>query len=194
MYKTSKYTPTDKMSYLICDNYTLLQVMSRFDLSLGFGDKTVQEVCRENGVDCRTFLAVVNFMIEDSDRMEDDVKDISMPSLMNYLKQAHHYFLDFCLPTIRRKLIEAIDCSTENEVAFLILKFFDQYAGEVRKHMDYEDMNVFTYVENPTKGNNHLLNAVLFDIFSCEQDLASHCRVEDYLFVPAVLRLEKEGK
>ena len=29
MYKTSKYTPTDKMSYLICDNYTLLQVMSR---------------------------------------------------------------------------------------------------------------------------------------------------------------------
>ena len=80
MYKTSKYTPTDKMSYLICDNYTLLQVMSRFDLSLGFGDKTVQEVCRENGVDCRTFLAVVNFMIEDSDRMEDNVKDISMPS------------------------------------------------------------------------------------------------------------------
>ena len=52
MYKTSKYTPTDKMSYLICDNYTLLQVMSRFDLSLGFGDKTVQEEigrasCRE---------------------------------------------------------------------------------------------------------------------------------------------------
>ena len=32
------------MSYLICDNYTLLQVMSRFDLSLGFGDKTVQDV------------------------------------------------------------------------------------------------------------------------------------------------------
>ena len=27
----------------------------------------------------------------------------------------------------------------------------------------------------PAKGNNHLLNAVLFDIFSCEQDLASHC-------------------
>ena len=119
----------------------------------------------------------------------------------------------------------------QNEVASLILKFFDAYVAEVRKHMDYEDMNVFTYVENlmtgretggfrisqfarrhdqidatltelkniiikyyPAKGNNHLLNAVLFDIFSCEQDLASHCRVEDYLFVPAVLRLEKEGK
>lgn len=231
MYKTGKYTPTDKMSHLICDNYTLLQAMSRFGLSLGVGDKTVQEVCCENGVDCRTFLAVVNFMIEDNDRMEDDVKDISMPALISYLKQAHHYFLDFCFPTIRRKLVDAIDCSAQNEVAFLILKFFDQYVGAVRKHMDYEDRNVFTYVENlmkgqvtkgynismfarhhdqidatltelkniiikyyPAKTNNHLLNAALFDIFSCEQDLASHCRVEDYLFVPAVLRLEKEVK
>ena len=205
--------------------------MSRFDLSLGFGDQTVQEVCRANGVDCKTFLAVVNFITEENNRMADEVQDLSIHALMNYLKQAHHYFLDFQLPTIRRKLIEAIDCSVQNEVAFLILKFFDAYVAEVRKHMDYEDMNVFTYVENlmagretggfrisqfarrhdqidatltelkniiikyyPAKGNNHLLNAVLFDIFSCEQDLASHCRVEDYLFVPAVLRLEKEGK
>lgn len=231
MYKTNNYVPTDKMSDLICGNYTLLQVMSRFDLSLGFGDQTVQEVCRANGVDCKTFLAVVNFITEENNRMTDEVQDLSIHALMNYLKQAHHYFLDFQLPTIRRKLIEAIDCSVQNEVAFLILKFFDAYVAEVRKHMDYEDMNVFTYVENlmtgretggfrisqfarrhdqidatltelkniiikyyPAKGNNHLLNAVLFDIFSCEQDLASHCRVEDYLFVPAVLRLEKEGK
>lgn len=231
MYKTNNYVPTDKMSDLICGNYTLLQVMSRFDLSLGFGDQTVQEVCRANGVDCKTFLAVVNFITEENNRMADEVQDLSIHALMNYLKQAHHYFLDFQLPIIRRKLIEAIDCSVQNEVAFLIFKFFDAYVAEVRKHMDYEDMNVFTYVENlmtgretggfrisqfarrhdqidatltelkniiikyyPAKGNNHLLNAVLFDIFSCEQDLASHCRVEDYLFVPAVLRLEKEGK
>ena len=231
MYKTNNYVPTDKMSDLICGNYTLLQVMSRFDLSLGFGDQTVQEVCRANGVDCKTFLAVVNFITEENNRMADEVQDLSIHALMNYLKQAHHYFLDFQLPTIRRKLIEAIDCSVQNEVAFLILKFFDAYVAEVRKHMDYEDMNVFTYVENlvasnresgfrisqfarrhdqidaklkelkniiikyyPAGGNDYLLNAVLFDIFSCEQDLASHCRVEDYLFVPAILRLEKEVK
>ena len=53
-----KYKPTDKMIDLISDNYSLLQVMSRFGLSLGFGDKTVKEVCELNGVDCRTFLKV----------------------------------------------------------------------------------------------------------------------------------------
>ena len=51
---------------LIGDNYSLLQVMSRFGLSLGFGDKTVKEVCEMNNVDCQTFLVVVNFMAEDS--------------------------------------------------------------------------------------------------------------------------------
>ena len=36
---TKIYKPTDKMSDLICENYALLQVLSRFGVSLGFGDK-----------------------------------------------------------------------------------------------------------------------------------------------------------
>lgn len=224
-----KFGASDKMSDLISSDYKLLLVMSRFGLSLGFGEKTVLQVCEENGVDCATFLAVANFIHEGNNRMEGEVSDISIASLMNYLKQAHSYFLEFSLPAIRRKLIEAIDCSAKNEIAFLILKFFDEYVGEVRRHMEYEDMNVFTYVNSllvgkadgnynisifarrhnqiemklvefkniilkyyPEKGNNNLLNAVLFDIFSCEDDLASHCMVEDFLFVPVVRQLEKE--
>ena len=232
---TIKYKPTDKMSDLICDNYTLLQVLSRFGLPLGFGDQTVTEVCNQHQVDCATFLAVVNFVAEESDRMAtEEVKELSIPSLMSYLHQAHHYFLDFQFPTIRCKLIEALDSSSPNEaplneVSFLIIQFFDAYVAEVRKHMAFEDQNVFSYVEKllagqvtggyriskfarnhdqidskltdlknilikyyPAKKNNPLLNATLFDIFSCEKDLISHNRVEDFLFVPAVLSLEKE--
>ena len=223
------YSLTDKMSDLICDNYSLLQVMSRFGLPLGFGDFTVGEVCHSNQVDGNTFLSVVNFINKGHARSHANVENISVHSLMNYLKNAHHYFIDFQLPSIRRKLLEAIDCSTDNEVTFLILKFFDGYVQEVRNHMNYEDMNVFIYVENLQKGikdeaynidmfvrnHNHiddkltelkniiikyypdsrkayLMNAVLFDIFNCEKDLASHNNVEDHLFVPAVLQLEKE--
>lgn len=46
----------------------------------------------------------------------------------------------------------------------------------------------------PANKNAYLMNAVLFDIFLCEQDLASHAKVEEYLFVPAVLRLEDDVK
>ena len=229
MSKKRIYTPTDKMNDIICDNYRLLQVMSRFDIPLGFGDASVEEVCQTNQVDCPTFLAVVNFINKGHSRSSLPYVELSVQALMYYLKNAHHYFLDFQLPTIRRKLLEAIDCSTDNEVTFLILKFFDGYVQELKKHMNYEDMYVFTYVENLQKGikdenynidmfvrnHNHIddkltelkniiikyypdnqkaymMNAVLFDIYNSEKDLASHNEVEDYLFVPTVLQLEKE--
>jgi len=228
MDKQFKYKETDKMGDLICGNYTLLQVMSRFGLSLGFGDKTVREVCLLNNVDCLTFLAVVNFIDKGCVALDFSSEKLSIAPLMDYLKQAHFYFLDFSLPAIRVKLINAIDCS-ENEVAFLILKFFDEYVNEVRKHMDYEDKTVFKYVDSllkgessenysiavfskkhsqvearltelkniiikyyPAKSNNNLLNAVLFDIYTCEKELESHNMVENYLFVPEILKLEKK--
>ena len=64
-----------------------------------------------------------------------------------------------------------------------------------RKRHDQIEMKI-TELKNilikyyPGKGSN-LLNSVLFDIFATEEDLASHTRVEDYLFVPAILALEK---
>ena len=229
MSKKHIYIPNDKMADIICDNYSLLQVMSRFGLPLGFGDYTVEEVCHSHQVDCRTFLAVANFINKGHSRSSASIEDISVESLMTYLKNAHHYFLDFQLPTIRRKLLEAIDCSMDNEVTFLILTFFDNYVKEVRNHMNYEDTHVFTYVDKLLKGEksedydinmfvrhhdhidekltelknsiikyypdsrkSYVMNAVLFDIFNCEKDLASHNEVEDYLFVPAVLHLERE--
>ena len=230
-YKSAKFKPTDKMGDLINHDYKLLLVMSRFGLSLGFGDKNVKDVCDSQGVDYRTFLAVANFISEEQYSYSETENDWSIPALMDYLKRAHTYFLDFNLPAIRRKLIEAIDCSDTDDVAYLILKFYDEYVKEVRRHMEYENEAVFTYVDGllqgrlsdrydiatfaskhnqidtklkelkniiikyyPEKGNNNLLNAVLFDIFNCEQDLASHCRVEDYMFVPAVAQIERRLK
>lgn len=231
MYKNKQYRPTDKMSDLIGENYTLLQVFSRFGLTLGFGDKTVQEVCEAKGVDCSTFLIVVNFLIEDSDRLQDHVEGLSVKALMDYLRRSHHYFLDFQLPSIRKKLIEAINCAHDAQLAFLIIKFYDAYVDEVRKHMEYEDQEVFTYVEKlmegtsselyhievyskhhdkinekltelkniiikyyPSTDNNELLNSALFDIYTSEGDLTSHNKIEDYLFVPAILELETEKR
>ena len=55
MNKRLKYSGTDKMSDLICENYNLLLVMSRFGLSLGFGDQTVQQGAYGYFSGCREF-------------------------------------------------------------------------------------------------------------------------------------------
>ncbi len=218
------YRPNDRMRDIVSDNSALILVMGRFGISLGFGDKSVREVCRAHNVDEHTFLEVVNFV----DGRDFCFDSLSLPSLMSYLKQAHEYYLDFNLPNIRRKLIEAINCSANNDIAVLIIRFYDEYVTEVKKHMEHENRVVFVYVEQLLQGfldrnysissfagkhspignklkelkdiiircyperNNYLLNAALLEIIQCEEDLTSHCRIEDQLFVPAVRQLEQQ--
>ena len=142
------YKPTDKMRELVKDNSSLILVMGRFGISLGFGDKTIREVCKIHQVDERTFTDVANFCSGREYRFEA----ISLQALIEYLKQAHTYYLDFNLPNIRRKLIEALDCSGGNNIAMLIVRFYDEYVSEVRRHMEHENKTVFVYVEQLLSG------------------------------------------
>jgi regulator of cell morphogenesis and NO signaling len=144
------YEADDKMISLIRDNYDLLQSLGSFGISLGFGDKTVQETCEDNGVDTYTFLAVVNFTANGYGEFETDDK-ISVPTLLHYLEASHAYFLDFQLPYIRRELMESLN---ENDsLARLILRFYDEYAREIRLHMKYEQKTLFPYVQSLIDGH-----------------------------------------
>lgn len=218
------YRPNDKMASLVADHYRLIQVMSRFGIRVGFGESTVKEACEANGVDCGTFLAVVNFIM-DGHILSADPAHLSLQSLLGYLKSSHTYFLEYCFPAIRRKLLDGIEIHT-NDVSFLILKFYDEYVAEVRTHMEYEDRTIFAYISSrlegaltdgnvttysehheqvgdklrelksiilkycPENADVNLLNAALYDIYRIEQELESHCLVEDLLLVPALKKLE----
>lgn len=143
------YEADDKMISLIRDNYDLLQSLGSFGISLGFGDKTVQETCEDNNVDTYTFLAVVNYTINGYGEFESD-EQISVPTLMHYLEASHAYFLDFQLPFIRKELQESLN---ENDsLAKLILRFYDEYAYEIRRHMKYEQKTLFPYVNTLLEG------------------------------------------
>jgi regulator of cell morphogenesis and NO signaling len=231
MYKKEQYRETDKMSDLICDNYPMVLVMCRFGIGLGFGDKTIGEVCRQSEVDIPTFLTVVNFLIEEqtSPAKAPAKPALSVAALISYLHNAHDYFIKFRFPHLRDKLVQAIgDCPPD--VAFVITRFFDEYAEEVEKHMKYEEKTVFPYVRGLLKGEkdpkynisifrkrhdqiemkiielknlllkyypgkgSHALNSVLFDIFATEQDLFTHNLMENNLFTPAILEMEKQIK
>ncbi|MEI8085147.1 MAG: hemerythrin domain-containing protein [Paludibacter sp.] len=225
-----KFSENHKMSDLINENHSLLLVISRFGLHLGFGNKTVKEVCQLNGIDCITFLAVVNFLSEENFEVDNTYENISIDTVVDYLKNAHSYFLDFKLPSLRNKLLEAVNQPEQNlPYGLIFMKFFDEYVSEVRKHMEYENNTVFKYAKLlasgqkdskysiavfrerhneidskleelknilikyfPDKGSNHLLTEVLFDILSCEIDIVSHNKVEDYFFIPAVEAIERK--
>ncbi len=150
MKNVKMYEPQDKMIMLIKDNYSLLQALGSFGINLGFGDKTVAETCDLNGVDCYTFLAVVNFTINNFTNYEDD-DQLSVPTLLHYLEASHRYYLDFQLPFIRRELEESIN--EDDPLGHLIMKFYDEYAQEIRRHMKYEEKTLFPYVQQLIDGN-----------------------------------------
>ena len=145
------YEPEDKLINIISDNYAVLQSLGAFGINLGFGDKTVREVCDDEHVDTYTFLAVVNFTINGYQN-PDDTEHLSVPTLLHYLKASHAYYLEFELPFIRRELTDALD---ENDnLARLILKLYDEYAHSIRGHMQYEEKTVFPYVEALERGES----------------------------------------
>lgn len=136
------------MRELIRDNALLLPAISRFDIAFGFGDAPLSEVCQENNVDTDTFITVCNLL----SGYRYNVEDISLRSLMVYLRHAHSSFLDVYMPKLRRNLIDAINYSETNEVALLLIRFFDNYVDEVKNHLEYENDVVFGYVDRLLDG------------------------------------------
>lgn len=217
------------MSELICNNYPMLLVLNRFGINMGFSDNSIEQVCTQHNIDVNTFLAVANLLIsKDKSTYNKNKYKISIETILEYLLNSHRYFMEYKFPSIREKLSEAIAC--DNAVSLVILNYYDQYVDEVRKHMEFEEQVVFTYIKQlldsktdgtysietfsdhhentdpkltelkniiikfyPTKSSNELISA-LFDIFTCQEDLASHTNIEDYLLIPAVLEIERANR
>ncbi len=173
MNTVKQYKAADRMRELVGDNYNILLVMSRFGISLGFGDQTIEEVCRRSGVDVPTFLAIVNAMLNPTFQPSVDEGPISVECFLRYLHNSHNYYLEYRLPELRRKLIEAIDCR-HGDIAFAVLRFYDEYVDEVRKHLAYEESKVFPYVRQ-------LLAGTASGTYSIDTFSSQHDRVADKL-------------
>ncbi|MDR1198524.1 MAG: hemerythrin domain-containing protein [Prevotellaceae bacterium] len=153
--KIGKYKESDSMSNLICQNYPALLVLSRFEMKLGFKDKSIGEVCHDNNVDTKTFLAIINLLLCDDVNHNCSNHSLFAPSLILYLHNSHDYFVNYRLPDIREKLKNALtqDLKDLNKA---VLYYFDEYVSEVRKHMSYEEKTVFPYVRSLIEGRKKI--------------------------------------
>lgn len=143
------YEPDDKMLELIRDNYNVLQSLSAFGIGMGFGAKTVREVCEADGVDTFTFLAVVNLTINGY-HSQNDIHHLDIRTLLRYLRASHQYYIDFQLPFLRKELVEAL--AEGDRLGKLIIKIFDEYARFIAHHMKFEEQTLFPYVEGLFNG------------------------------------------
>ena len=199
------YRENDKMSELLTRDRKAMQIVNRFGIPLGVGDKTIDAICKQHGIHTPTFLAIVNH--------ETYSTEIDLPTLQTYLKNAHTYFLEFLLPRLRRQLIEAINPTDQSDqVAMLILRYFDEYVQEIRIHIQHEDEGqlevhatddqhiakklqelvslIIKYypAHSSYPFANELLTTVLLGIYQTEEELQTHCAIEDEILRPAMKR------
>jgi regulator of cell morphogenesis and NO signaling len=217
------FKPTDKIYDLMCGGRVaehgqslieeqVLQLMNRFGISLGVGEKTIAAICNDHQVDCQTLLTIVNYALN---KEIPDQPQIHIPTLHRYLDNAHTYFLNFQLPRIRQELLEAINLANSNtHIPLMIIRFFDEYANEIKAHIEHETEHSYEqharddeHIANkahelktliikyyPTSTNSdhieqmRLLYTALHDLRHFENELALHCAIEDNIMLPAILK------
>ena len=146
------FTAHTRISDVILGSSAALLIISRFGIPLGLGDQSIGQVCIEHGVDIKTFLLLLNSSIIDSyEPTPELIAAVHLDSLLKYLTNSHSYFLDFRLPLIRQRLLSAMS-NCPQDLMYVIRRFFDEYAEEVRKHMSYEDRVVFPYARKLMAG------------------------------------------
>jgi regulator of cell morphogenesis and NO signaling len=206
------YKGSDKISDLMSHEEDAIHVISRFGLGMGVGEQTIAETCHTHGVHTGTFLAIINYKVY---KLSALPSDIDIPTLQQYLRNAHTYFLDFRLPHLRRSLIEAlIPADPSSKIPMLILRCYDEFVEEIRTHIEHENAGMFEahtqddqritdklteiknliikYYPTHTIGQNgtvtyQLIN-VMSDLWHTEQDFSDHCAIEDNILRPALMK------
>nr|WP_320117482.1 hemerythrin domain-containing protein [uncultured Marinifilum sp.] len=175
-----------KLADVIQMNYLLIPVIHRFGINLGFGDKTVSDVCEENNVDLNFFLQLVNAYHDQDYFPKEELQSISVKNIVAYLRMTHSSYLNTTLREIEQKILNLASEEHENKKFINLIKnFFEDYKNELTAHIMHEEDVVFPYVltVNEIIKNQNLSteNKEIFDSFSIEEYEEGHDDVEEKL-------------
>lgn len=152
-YEKHYYTDRTKMADVIAANHSLILVLPRFGIPLGFGEQSVQEVCERQGLATDFVLLVFNvYTFDDYLPDEQTLITTDLSYLVPYLKASHRYYLNERLPHIERHL-KYITAHAGEPYSNILEKFFEDYGREIRDHFDCEEKFVFPYLQQLCDGS-----------------------------------------
>lgn len=132
------------MIELIEENQFLLLTLQHFGIDFAVNDKTVSQLCAENGISEELFLVVANLYNGHNPKnpllfSQDEIKQIIV-----FLKNNHDYYRFDKYPQISSYIHQLQENHSEKEIR-LLDKFFNEYFEEVMEHFAYEDNVAFPY-------------------------------------------------
>jgi len=176
-----------KMADVIHLSYQLLPVITRFNIKLGFGDKSVQEVCEIHDINLDFFIEITNSFIDEDYIPQKELGSFPVSLIVDYLTKTHAYYLDHKMPELEQIVNEMADSSSQNpEKAKLLKDFFHEYRIELENHIQREENNIQPYVVNIEEaylsGNASEELIQQIRIYSINDFASEHDNVEEKLF------------
>ena len=137
-----------KMADLVASDISLLSILQRLEISLGFGEATVAEVCTQHNISADLLLMICNiYSFRDYRPQIESLTDDDIRNITTYLRASHKFYSTICFPALHNnihRMVKELDDVSRR----LIDKFFDDYDNEVNNHFKYEEEVVFPYIEN----------------------------------------------
>lgn len=136
-----------KLADVIHHDYNLIPVISRFGIMLGFGDASIENICKKNKINTDFFLIILNAFHDPQYLDKNYLQSFSVTLLIDYLKITHNYYLQNKIPEIEGLINKMASESEVNQVSYnLLQKFFEEYKNELIKHIAKEEDQVYPYV------------------------------------------------
>lgn len=136
------------MADAIHENIFLLPVLNRFGIHLGFGNKTVEQICLEQDVNVQFFLEIVNSFLDKDYFPQSELQSFPLKLIIDYITRSHTFYLKFKLPQIEGMISKLLEnAGPQNKKSYeLIQNFFREYSAELTQHIDKEENTVHPYI------------------------------------------------
>ena len=152
MIKSRLFSSDSRLSDLITAHPSLLSLLSRLGISLGFGDRSIVDVCEESGVDTAFFLLICNvYTFNNYVPSTAAILGTDMTGLVPYLEKSHKYYVEKRLPHIECHL-DAIAQKLNGRIGKVFISFFKEYKEEVETHFMHEERDVFPHIRGLMAG------------------------------------------
>lgn len=147
------YSKRMKVAELLASDSSLLSILQRLDIKLGFGEAKISDLCARYGISEELFLMICNIYSLHEYQPHIDILDKNdIKSITTYLHASHRYYTTVCFPAIHEG-IHTLVKGLDNVSRKLIDKFYDDYDNEIINHFKYEEEVVFPYIEKLMDNN-----------------------------------------
>ena len=137
----------DPMYRVVTEHPQLLPLFPRFNLKLGFGEKSVEEVCEDYHVNADFFLEIAKAYLDDLYVPAEGLSLFSLTTMVNYIASTHKYYTEIALPGVEEKIHSLLDHSSlsKKEIA-LVRGFFNDYKKDFLAHISEEEQHILPYI------------------------------------------------